>query len=278
MVEAVSVEAVGGGAKFDESAVTAAPTTRVRRTGRRTLLLTRALARRGGLSPELRCRHAGSRARMQNERSGHHHRAAPDHRRRGRLAGGGHGQESPGAYRASCRCERAHAIGTHADPVMLEVFNNLFMSIAEQMGVSLQNTAYSVNIKERLDFSCAVFAARRHAGRQRAAYAGASGLDGPLGRNHHPRQRRKNRARRRLRHQRALQRRHASSRHHRVHAGVRRQEEEPSCSGSPRAAITPMSAASRPARCRRTRRPSSRKASTSTISSWSTAAVSARRN
>jgi 5-oxoprolinase (ATP-hydrolysing) len=54
--------------------------------------------------------------------------------------------------------ERAHAIGTDADPVMLEVFNNLFMSIAEQMGVSLQNTAYSVNIKERLDFSCAVFA------------------------------------------------------------------------------------------------------------------------
>ena len=55
--------------------------------------------------------------------------------------------------------QRAHAIGTHADPVMLEVFNNLFMSIAEQMGVSLQNTACSVNIKERLDFSCAVFAA-----------------------------------------------------------------------------------------------------------------------
>jgi 5-oxoprolinase (ATP-hydrolysing) len=54
---------------------------------------------------------------------------------------------------------RESAIGTAADPVMLEVFNNLFMSIAEQMGVSLQNTAYSVNIKERLDFSCAVFAA-----------------------------------------------------------------------------------------------------------------------
>ena len=54
---------------------------------------------------------------------------------------------------------RTHAIGTHADPIMLEVFNNLFMSIAEQMGVSLQNTAYSVNIKERLDFSCAVFSA-----------------------------------------------------------------------------------------------------------------------
>jgi 5-oxoprolinase (ATP-hydrolysing) len=52
---------------------------------------------------------------------------------------------------------RRRAIGTTADPVMLEVFNNLFMSIAEQMGVTLQNTAYSVNIKERLDFSCAVF-------------------------------------------------------------------------------------------------------------------------
>jgi len=55
--------------------------------------------------------------------------------------------------------KRQHAVGTKADPIMLEVFNNLFMSIAEQMGVSLQNTAYSVNIKERLDFSCAVFAA-----------------------------------------------------------------------------------------------------------------------
>ncbi|MCF8478254.1 MAG: hydantoinase B/oxoprolinase family protein, partial [Pseudolabrys sp.] len=56
------------------------------------------------------------------------------------------------------KLKRTYAIGTHADPVMLEVFNNLFMSIAEQMGVALQNTAYSVNIKERLDFSCAVFA------------------------------------------------------------------------------------------------------------------------
>ncbi len=50
-----------------------------------------------------------------------------------------------------------HAVGTRADPVMLEVFNNLFMSIAEQMGLRLQQTAYSVNIKERLDFSCALF-------------------------------------------------------------------------------------------------------------------------
>ncbi len=51
----------------------------------------------------------------------------------------------------------SEAIGTHVDPVMLEVFNNLFMSIAEQMGTTLAKTAYSINIKERLDFSCAIF-------------------------------------------------------------------------------------------------------------------------
>ena len=53
--------------------------------------------------------------------------------------------------------QRETAIGTRVDPVMLEVFNNLFMSIAEQMGATLANTAYSVNIKERYDFSCAIF-------------------------------------------------------------------------------------------------------------------------
>ena len=52
---------------------------------------------------------------------------------------------------------RATRSARSADPVMLEVFNNLFMSIAEQMGVRLAQTAYSVNIKERLDFSCALF-------------------------------------------------------------------------------------------------------------------------
>ncbi|MFK0376730.1 hydantoinase B/oxoprolinase family protein [Pandoraea sp. NPDC090278] len=53
--------------------------------------------------------------------------------------------------------ETQRGLGTQADPVRLEIFNNLFMSIAEQMGLRLQNTAYSVNIKERLDFSCALF-------------------------------------------------------------------------------------------------------------------------
>ena len=58
--------------------------------------------------------------------------------------------------RVTARPDRADA-GTEADPVLLEIFNNLFMSVAEQMGVRLQSTAHSVNIKERLDFSCAVF-------------------------------------------------------------------------------------------------------------------------
>lgn len=52
---------------------------------------------------------------------------------------------------------RPPAAGTAADPVLLEVFNNLFMSVADQMGATLANTAWSVNIKERLDFSCAIF-------------------------------------------------------------------------------------------------------------------------
>jgi 5-oxoprolinase (ATP-hydrolysing) len=58
--------------------------------------------------------------------------------------------------RVAARPARA-SVGTDADPVMLEIFNNLFMSVAEQMGVRLQSTAHSVNIKERLDFSCAIF-------------------------------------------------------------------------------------------------------------------------
>jgi len=57
------------------------------------------------------------------------------------------------------RVEKARelAAGTTVDPVLLEVFNNLFMSVADQMGATLANTSWSVNIKERLDFSCAIF-------------------------------------------------------------------------------------------------------------------------
>ena len=59
--------------------------------------------------------------------------------------------------RVEARRSRAAVGQTALDPVRLEIFNNLFMAIAEQMGQALQNTAFSVNIKERLDFSCALF-------------------------------------------------------------------------------------------------------------------------
>ena len=73
--------------------------------------------------------------------------------------------------------KRSAPVGTSADPILLEVFNNLFMSIAEQMGVTLQNTAHSVNIKERLDFLCG-FCLGWLFGCQCTAYASASGVDG----------------------------------------------------------------------------------------------------
>ena len=151
VVEAVSVEAVGGGAKFSERAVKRA---------------------RGKLPPPAR--------RTQFFSAGQWHKAnvyTRDQLKTGALVKGAaiiiephqtivvepgwQAELTPKNHLVLTRAKklkRTHAIGTHADPVMLEVFNNLFMSIAEQMGVSLQNTAYSVNIKERLDFSCAVFA------------------------------------------------------------------------------------------------------------------------
>ena len=121
---------------------------------------------------------------------------------------------------------RARAIGTHADPVMLEVFNNLFMSIAEQMGVALQNTAYSVNIKERLDFSCAVFDG------DGSLVANAPHMPVHLGSMDRAVETiiRENEGKIRpgdvYADQRAVQRRHASARHHRLHAGVRRRRKK----------------------------------------------------
>ena len=151
MIEAVSVEAVGGGAKFGE------------KPGKAT---------RASLPKPAR--------RAQFFSGGKWHKAAvytrdqlkPGHKVKGAaiiiephqtivIEPGWQAELTRKNHLVLSRAKplkRTHAIGTHADPVMLEVFNNLFMSIAEQMGVSLQNTAYSVNIKERLDFSCAVFA------------------------------------------------------------------------------------------------------------------------
>ncbi|MGB7037935.1 MAG: hydantoinase B/oxoprolinase family protein, partial [Xanthobacteraceae bacterium] len=150
VIEAVSVEAVGGGATFEE---------KKRKTTRAKLP-----------APALRTRffsggkwHKATVYRRDQLLPGHkvkgpaiiiepHQTVVVEHGWQAELTAKNHL-----VLRRVQKLVRVSAIGTKADPVMLEVFNNLFMSIAEQMGVALQNTAYSVNIKERLDFSCAVF-------------------------------------------------------------------------------------------------------------------------
>jgi 5-oxoprolinase (ATP-hydrolysing) len=151
VVEAVSVEAVGGGAKFSEKPVKRAKG-KLPQPARRTQFFsngqwhkanvyTRDLLKIGG-------RVKGAAIIIEP-----HQTIVVEPGWQAELTAKNHL-----VLTRAVKLKRTHAIGTHADPVMLEVFNNLFMSIAEQMGVSLQNTAYSVNIKERLDFSCAVFA------------------------------------------------------------------------------------------------------------------------
>ncbi len=150
VVEAVSVEAIGGGAAFAEplrrikSAATPAPT-------RRTRFFSGGKWHRAGvwLRADL---HIGARI------------AGPaliieDHQTIV-VETGWQAVITPRNHVVLTRAKklpRRRAAGTKADPVLLEVFNKRFMSIAEQMGVTLQNTASSVNIKERLDFSCAIF-------------------------------------------------------------------------------------------------------------------------
>jgi 5-oxoprolinase (ATP-hydrolysing) len=150
VIEAVSVEAVGGGSKFSEKTLRAkrgklpAPARRTRffSNGKwhRALVYTR-----GALSP-------GHKVKGPAIVIEPHQTVVVEHGWQAELTAKNHL-----VLRRVQKLKRRSAVGTHADPVMLEVFNNLFMSIAEQMGVALQNTAYSVNIKERLDFSCAVF-------------------------------------------------------------------------------------------------------------------------
>jgi 5-oxoprolinase (ATP-hydrolysing) len=149
VIEAISVEAIGGGSGFEEPSVAASETTPAPHGTTRFFSLgawrDAGIHLRADLSPGARI--AGPAILIEPNQTivvepGWEARVtAKDHivlARRERMV-------------------RAKAIGTEADPVLLEIFNNLFMSIAEQMGVALQNTAYSVNIKERLDFSCAIF-------------------------------------------------------------------------------------------------------------------------
>jgi 5-oxoprolinase (ATP-hydrolysing) len=150
VIEAVSVEAIGGGATFREKT---RKTTRAKlpAPARRTRFFSNGKWQRASvytrdtLAP-------GHKVRGPAIIIEPHQTVVVEHGWQAELTAKDHL-----VLRRVQKLKRTRAIGTHADPVMLEVFNNLFMSIAEQMGVALQNTAYSVNIKERLDFSCAVF-------------------------------------------------------------------------------------------------------------------------
>ena len=150
VVEAVAVEAVGGGAKFEEPEA-AATTAALPSPARKTRFFINdswheaAVYLREGLKPGHRV--AGPAIVIEP-----HQTIVVDDGWQAEINARNHLVLTRVKVLA-----RTRAIGTEADPVMLEIFNNLFMSIAEQMGVVLQNTAYSVNIKERLDFSCAVF-------------------------------------------------------------------------------------------------------------------------
>ena len=118
--------------------------------------------------------------------------------------------------------------------MLLEVFNNLFMAIAEQMGVTLANTAYSVNIKERLDFSCAIFDADGNLIANAPHMPVHLGSMGESVKTVIDRRAGHDEARRRVRAQRAVQRRHAPARRHRDHAGVpRRTRPSGADAGSP---------------------------------------------
>ena len=154
VVEAVSVEAVGGGAKFSEKAVGANARANCRRRRGARDSSPAARGTRPASTPATSSSPA-ARSRAPAIIIEPHQTIVVEPGWQAELT-----RQEPSRAHARRRSSSARTrIGTQADPVMLEVFNNLFMSIAEQMGVSLQNTAYSVNIKERLDFSCAVFAA-----------------------------------------------------------------------------------------------------------------------
>jgi len=151
VVEAVSVEAVGGGAKFSEKAVKRARG-KLPAPARRTQFFSAGAWHKANVYTRDQIK-IGAKVKGAAIVVEPHQTIVVEPGWQAELSAKNHL-----VLTRAKKLRRTHAIGTHADPIMLEVFNNLFMSIAEQMGVSLQNTAYSVNIKERLDFSCAVFA------------------------------------------------------------------------------------------------------------------------
>ncbi|MDB5621369.1 hydantoinase/oxoprolinase family protein, partial [Tardiphaga sp.] len=143
VIEAVSVEAVGGGAKFNEKTARRSKTA-LPKPARRTQFFSNGAWHKANVYTRDQLK-PGSRVKGAAIIIEPHQTIVVEPGWQAELTAKNHL-----VLNRTRVLKRTYAIGTHADPVMLEVFNNLFMSIAEQMVVSLQNTAYSVNIKERL--------------------------------------------------------------------------------------------------------------------------------
>ncbi len=177
-------------------------------------LLRRQMAQGVGVHPR------SAQARRENPRPRHRDRAAPDRGGRNRLARGAHREEPSRAHarEAAQAAERRRHQSRSGDAgsVQQPVHGH---RRADGRGAA-EHGLFGEHQGAARFLLRGVFR-RRHARRQRAAYAGASRLDGPRGRDHHPAEP-GDPSGRRLRDQRALQRRHASARHHRLHAGVLR--------------------------------------------------------
>ena len=173
IVEAVSVEAIAAGDAPAEPRVggRCAPTPRA---GHRD----RAHVQRGPLVGRGAGRARDAAPGPPRRRPGHHRGDERDHRRRAGLAGARDRARPPACCSASRRARSACAIGTSVDPVMLEVFNNLFMNIAEQMGAAAAEHRLLGQHQGAARLLVRAVRRRRQPDRQRAAHAGAPGLDG----------------------------------------------------------------------------------------------------
>jgi 5-oxoprolinase (ATP-hydrolysing) len=197
------------------------------------------MARGGGVPPR------GAGARQPRARPRPDHRAQPDHRRGARLAGADHRARSRAADPARTPAPRTgdrHAKGRPG------AAGGVQQPLHEHRRTDGRGAAEHRAIGQHQGTAGFLLRGVRRgwrAGGQCAAHAGASGLDGPLGRNRDPAECGRHPPRRRLRAQRPLQRRHASARHHRGHAGVRRCGGRDPLLGRLARAITPMSAARR---------------------------------
>ncbi len=241
IVEAVAVEAIAPGERVAEP--TSPPARGSAGAGRHGRDLDR---RRRAPRPGVRAH--GAARRRPRARPGPDPRGQRHHRGRARLDRRGHRRGTTCCSAAPRRAARGSRPARSApDPVLLELFNNLFTNVAEQTGVVLPNTSLSVNIKERLGLLLRHLRRRGPPGRQRAARPRPSRRHGREREDRPAPPGRHAAARRRRGAEQPVQRRHPPAGHHRHHPRVRPGGQQSASSSAP-AATTPISAASRRAR------------------------------